>query len=46
MGDVVRHSDEWYYQQAKRLGHPSYITLAQIRDAERREASEQASEEA
>lgn len=31
----MRHSTEWYVQLARRLGHRGYLTLAEIRRAER-----------
>ena len=30
----MRHSELWYYELAKKLGHPGYVTLAEIRKAE------------
>lgn len=36
----MRHSEEWHSQLAKRLGHPGYLTLAEIRAEEAREAED------
>lgn len=36
----MRHTEDWYIRLAKRLGHPSYLTLAEIRRAERKESRE------
>jgi hypothetical protein len=37
--DHQRHTTAWYAALAKRLGHPGYLTLAEILRAEREEGS-------
>lgn len=41
---MSNHEPAWYCEQAARLGHPGYITLAEVRDAERREVPEPVTE--
>jgi hypothetical protein len=36
---VSKHTEAWYTELAKKLGHPGFVTLAEIRQAEREEAS-------
>lgn len=37
----MRHSKEWYYKLAERLGHRGFVTLAEIRKAEAEEEVKQ-----
>jgi hypothetical protein len=30
----MRHSEMWYIELARKLGHPGWLTLAEIRQAE------------
>ena len=30
----MKHSAKWYHELADRLGHPGFVTLAEIRRAE------------
>lgn len=38
----MKHDNEWYSTLARELEHPGYVTLAEIRQAEAREARETA----
>jgi hypothetical protein len=36
----MKHSPQWYMALGRSLGHPDYVTLAEIQDAERELAEE------
>lgn len=37
----MRHSEKWHHDLAEKLGHPGFLTLAEIKKAEREEEAEE-----